>query len=39
MGDTPHLEKLIGPAKVQLDAYVNGEIDVCTSPTPASSTP
>jgi F-type H+-transporting ATPase subunit gamma len=28
LGDTPHLEKLIGPAKVQLDAYVNGEIDV-----------
>ena len=27
LGDTPHLEKLIGPAKVQLDAYVNGEID------------
>ena len=28
LGDTPHLERLIGPAKVQLDAYVNGEIDV-----------
>ena len=28
LGDTPHLEKLIGPAKVQLDAYVRGEIDV-----------
>ena len=28
IGDTPHLEKLIGPAKVQLDAYMNGEIDV-----------
>ena len=28
LGDTPHLEKLIGPAKVQLDAYVNGDIDV-----------
>ena len=27
-GDTPHLEKLIGPVKVQLDAYVRGEIDV-----------
>ena len=27
MGDTPHLEKLIGPVKVQLDAYMNGEID------------
>ena len=28
IGDTPHLEKLIGPAKVQLDAYMNGEVDV-----------
>ena len=28
LGDRPHLEKLIGPAKVQLDAYMNGEIDV-----------
>ena len=28
LGDTPHLEKLIGPAKVQIDAYMNGEIDV-----------
>ena len=28
LGDTPHLERLIGPAKVQLDAYVNDEIDV-----------
>jgi F-type H+-transporting ATPase subunit gamma len=28
IGDKPHLEKLIGPAKVQLDAYMNGEIDV-----------
>lgn len=27
LGDTPHLEKLIGPVKVQLDAYLNGEID------------
>jgi len=27
MGDTPHLEKLIGPIKVQLDAYQRGEID------------
>lgn len=27
MGDTPHLEKLIGPVKVQLDAYMRGEID------------
>lgn len=28
LGDTPHLEKLIGPAKVQLDAYISGDIDV-----------
>ncbi|MGB7534183.1 MAG: F0F1 ATP synthase subunit gamma [Azonexus sp.] len=27
VGDTPHLEKLIGPVKVQLDAYLKGEID------------
>ncbi|MFP5461499.1 MAG: F0F1 ATP synthase subunit gamma [Gammaproteobacteria bacterium] len=27
LGDTPHLERLIGPVKVQLDAYVRGEID------------
>ncbi len=27
LGDTPHLEKLIGPIKVQLDAYMRGEID------------
>ncbi|NDG58685.1 MAG: ATP synthase F1 subunit gamma [Betaproteobacteria bacterium] len=28
LGDTPHLERLIGAVKVQLDAYVKGEIDV-----------
>ena len=28
LGDTPHLEKLIGPTKVLLDAYMNGDIDV-----------
>ncbi|MCB5185730.1 F0F1 ATP synthase subunit gamma [Methylobacillus gramineus] len=27
LGDTPHLEKLIGTIKVMLDAYVAGEID------------
>ena len=27
LGDTPHLEKLIGPVKLQLDAYIRGEID------------
>ena len=26
MGDTPHMEKLIGPVKVLLDAYVAGEL-------------
>ena len=26
LGDTPHLEKLIGPVKVLLDAYVEGKI-------------
>ncbi|MFP3740022.1 F0F1 ATP synthase subunit gamma, partial [Burkholderia sp. SIMBA_019] len=28
LGDTPHLEKLIGAIKVQLDAFANGEVDV-----------
>jgi F-type H+-transporting ATPase subunit gamma len=27
VGDKPHLEKLIGPVKVQLDAYAAGRID------------
>ena len=27
LGDKPHLDKLIGPVKVLLDAYVKGEID------------
>mgnify|MGYP000866545200 FL=1 len=27
MGDTPHLEKLIGPVMVQLDAFIKGDID------------
>ena len=26
LGDTPHLDKLIGPVKVLLDAYVKGEV-------------
>jgi F-type H+-transporting ATPase subunit gamma len=26
LGDKPHLEKLIGPVKVLLDAYVKGEV-------------
>jgi len=28
MGDTPHLERLIGAVKLQLDAYERGEVDV-----------
>ena len=28
LGDTPHIEKLIGAVKVMLDAYTAGEIDV-----------
>jgi len=27
LGDTPHLEKLIGPVKVMLDAFQSGELD------------
>ncbi len=27
LGDTPHLEKLIGPIKVMVDAFQNGELD------------
>ena len=27
MGDTPHMEDLLGAIKVMLDGYVNGEID------------
>ena len=27
LGDRPHMDKLIGPIKVQLDAYAAGEID------------
>ena len=27
MGDTPHLDKLIGAIKIQLDAYIAGEVD------------
>ncbi len=27
LGDAPHMERLIGPVKVMLDAYVNGEVD------------
>jgi len=27
LGDAPHLEKLIGPVKVMLDAYAEGKID------------
>ena len=27
LGDTPHMEKLIGPVKVMLDAYLAGKVD------------
>ena len=27
LGDTPHLDKLIGPVKVLLDQYISGELD------------
>ncbi|MBB5018070.1 F-type H+-transporting ATPase subunit gamma [Chitinivorax tropicus] len=27
LGDTPHMESLIGPIKVQVDAYLEGKID------------
>jgi F-type H+-transporting ATPase subunit gamma len=27
LGDQPHLDKLIGPVKVMLDAFVNGQVD------------
>jgi F-type H+-transporting ATPase subunit gamma len=27
IGDTPHLDKLIGPVKVMLDAYQDGKVD------------
>jgi hypothetical protein len=27
LGDTPHLDKLIGPIKVMIDAFQNGELD------------
>ena len=27
LGDAPHLDKLVGPVKVMLDAYIAGEID------------
>jgi F-type H+-transporting ATPase subunit gamma len=28
LGDTPHLDKLIGPVKIMIDAVHNGELDV-----------
>ncbi len=28
LGDTPHLEKMIGPMKVMIDAFQKGELDV-----------
>ena len=38
LGDTPHLDKLIGPVKVLLDAYPEGKLTRCTCATPSSST-
>ena len=38
LGDTPHLDKLIGPVKVLLDAYAEGKLTRCTCATPSSST-
>jgi F-type H+-transporting ATPase subunit gamma len=31
LGDKPHLDKLIGPVKVLLDAYVKGEVSAVVS--------
>lgn len=28
IGDTPHLDKLVGPVKVMIDKYLAGEVDV-----------
>jgi F-type H+-transporting ATPase subunit gamma len=39
LGDTPHLDKLIGPVKVLLDQYAEGKLTRCTWRTPSSSTP
>ena len=39
LGDTPHLDKLIGPVKTLLDEYAGASSARSTSPTPASSTP
>ena len=39
LGDKPHLDKLIGPVKVLLDAYSEGKIKTVYLCTPSSSTP
>jgi F-type H+-transporting ATPase subunit gamma len=40
LGDTPHLDQLIGTVKVMLDAYTDGSsIAVFAGLQPASSTP
>ena len=39
LGDTPQLDKLIGPVKVMLEPYAAGKLDArATSATRASST-
>jgi hypothetical protein len=39
LGDTPHLDKLIGPVKVMIDAFRPANWMPSISPTPASSIP
>ena len=39
LGDKPHLDKLIGPVKVLLDAYTRGEISLLCFATTSSSAP
>jgi hypothetical protein len=38
LGDTPHLDKLIGPVKVMIDAFRTASSMPFIWPTPASST-
>jgi F-type H+-transporting ATPase subunit gamma len=39
LGDTPHLDKLIGPVKVLLDAYAEGKLSAVYLSYTRSSTP
>ena len=39
LGDTPHLDKLIGAVKVMLDGYTEDRSTGCDHSTPSSSTP